>query len=65
MEPTSCWARVKYGFCLGSLPKYGTVKTRKLKMANKTTQPHSWRLVTHCLFLKLKPSEKLVLEALA
>ena len=34
-------------------------------MANKTTHQHSWRLVTRCLFLKLKPSAKLVLEALA
>ena len=34
-------------------------------MANKTTRPHSWRLVTRCLLLKLRPSEKLVLQALA
>lgn len=34
-------------------------------MANETTQPHSWRLVTRCLLLKLRPSVKLVLQALA
>jgi DNA-binding MarR family transcriptional regulator len=34
-------------------------------MVNKTTHQHSWRLVTRCLFLKLKPSEKVVLQALA
>jgi hypothetical protein len=34
-------------------------------MANETTPIHSWRLVTRCLLLKLRPSEKLVLQALA
>ena len=34
-------------------------------MANKPNQLHSWRLVTRCLLLKLKPSEKVVLQALA
>jgi predicted transcriptional regulator len=34
-------------------------------MANKSIQLHSWRLVTRCLLLKLRPSEKLVLQALA
>ena len=34
-------------------------------MVNETTPTHSWRLVTRCLLLKLRPSEKLVLQALA
>ena len=34
-------------------------------MASTTIQPHSWHLVTRCLLLKLRPSVKLVLQALA
>jgi hypothetical protein len=34
-------------------------------MGTETTPTHSWRLVTRCLLLKLRPSEKLVLQALA